>query len=111
MTKGTEESLPSPWLPPPSPEKLGVAKGLAQKFEISSCVLKLATKNVGTRNEKNVITEICVACAGKGSGTEICDTEICVEHVLAKILGQEMKDVICLLFHFLRRQANNFLIR
>ena len=86
-------------------------KGLAQKFEISSCVLKLATKNVGTRNEKNVITEICVACAGKGSGTEICDTEICVEHVLAKILGQEMKDVICQLFHFLRRQANYFLIR
>ena len=53
VTKGTEESLPSPWLPPPPPpEKLGVAKGLAQKFEISSCVLKLATKNVGTRNEK-----------------------------------------------------------
>ena len=25
---------------------------------------------------KNVITEICVACAGKGTGTEICDTEI-----------------------------------
>ena len=27
-------------------------QSLAQKFEISSCVLKLATKNFGTRNEK-----------------------------------------------------------
>ena len=65
-------------------------QSLAQKFEISSCVLKLATKNVGTRNKKMWSQKFVWLALEKG-------------------LAQ--KFVIQKSFHFLRRQANYFYIR
>ena len=62
----------------------------AQKFEISSCVLKLATTNFGTRNEKMWSQKFVWLALEKG-------------------LAQ--KFVIQKSFHFLRRQANYFYIR